>query len=114
VETHWLLDNSYTQASAECGIPGFIFFTGGILSTFLLFAKTLKQARKRPGCQDIAVTVFCVMLGMAGFVTAIAFLNFGYYFYLPALASLSIGMWDAAQREFERRGAALPSAARPA
>ncbi len=101
-ETH----NSFTQASAECGIPGFLLFAAGVLSTFLLFRKTLRDARKRTDCQDMALLIFCIMLGMTGFITAITFLNFAYYFYLPTLGGLAVGVRNAAQREFERRDAA--------
>jgi O-antigen ligase len=101
-ETH----NTYTEVSAECGIPGFIFFTGGIVSTLLLLYKTLRQARRQPGCNDIRVAVFCIMLGMVGFTAAITFLNFAYFFYLPAMAGLATGVWAAGQREFELRAAA--------
>lgn len=98
--------NSFTQASSECGIPGFIFFAGGILSTVLLLLKTLREARKRPDCKDIATAVFCLMLGMIGFTVAITFLNFAYFFYFPTMAGLAIGVWGAAKREFELRDAA--------
>jgi O-antigen ligase len=101
-ETH----NSYTQASSECGIPGFLFFTGGIVSTLLLLRKTHRQARKRPDCKDIRAAAFCIMLGMVGFSVAITFLNFAYFFYLPAMGGLAVGVWSAAQREFQLRGAA--------
>jgi O-antigen ligase len=98
-ETH----NSYTQVASECGIPALLLFASGIISTFLLLRKTLKEARRRPGCQDIRNAVFCILLGMIGFCTAITFLSFAYYFYLPALGGLATGVWFAAQREFQRR-----------
>ena len=103
--------NSFTEASAECGIPGFLFFAAGIVSTFLLFFKTFRQARSRPGCVDIRVAVFCIMLGMVGFTVAITFLSFAYFFYLPAMGGLAIGVWNAGQREFQLRGAASDAVA---
>jgi len=106
-ETH----NSFMQAAVECGIPGFLLFTGGIVSTLLLLYKTFRQARRRPDCQDIRVAVFCIMLGMAGFIVAITFLNFAYFFYLPVMGGLATGVWIAAQREFQLRGAALDAGA---
>lgn len=105
LETH----NSYAQVASECGIPGFLLFIAGIGSTVVLLFKTFRQARGRPDCRDIRTTAFCLLLGMAGFLAAIAFLNFAYFFYLPTLAGLGIGIWSAGQREFEIRGAA-PSA----
>jgi hypothetical protein len=37
------------------------------------------------------------------FCTAIAFVNFAYFFYLPAMAGLAIAMSKAAQVEFQSR-----------
>jgi O-antigen ligase len=98
---------SFTQASADCGIPGFLFFAGGTFSTLFLLYKTFRQARSRTDCQDIRIAVFCIMLGLVGFDVAITFLNFSYLFYFPAMAGLATGVWSAAQREFQLRDAAL-------
>jgi O-antigen ligase len=98
---------SFTQASSECGIPGFLFFAGGTFSTLFLLYKTFRQARSRANCEDIRIAVFCIMLGLVGFNVAITFLNFAYFFYFPAMAGLATGIWSAAQREFQLRDAAL-------
>jgi hypothetical protein len=100
-ETH----NTFTQVSSECGIPGFILFLLGILSTFRLVNATYRQARLRPECKDIAVAAFCIMLAMASFVTAITFLSFAYLFYLPSLAGLAIALERTAAAEFSSRDA---------
>jgi len=102
-ETH----NSFTQAAAECGIPGFLLFTGGALSTLLLLLKTFRQARRRQDCQDIRIAAFCILLGVVGFIAAITFLNLAYFFYLPAMGGLAIGVSAAARREFQLRDGAL-------
>ena len=99
--------NSYTQVAAECGIPAFLFFVAGTVSSLLLLFKTFRQARRRPDCQDIRIAVFCMILGVFGFDIAITFLNFAYFFYLPAIAGLATGVWVAAQREFQARDAVL-------
>jgi O-antigen ligase len=98
-ETH----NTYTQVSSECGIPALALYAAAILSTFLLVNRVYRQARERPGCEDIRVAAFCIMLAMAVFCTAIAFLNFAYYFYLPTMTSLAIAVYRAAQDEFASR-----------
>ena len=53
------------------------------------------------------MAAFFIMLGMVGYCTAIAFLNFAYFFYLPAMAGLAISFNRAAQREFRARDADL-------
>jgi hypothetical protein len=95
--------NTFSQISSECGIPGFIFFLGGILSSFNLLRKTYKEARARPNCKDIAVVTFCLMLSLAGFCSAVFFLTFGYYFYLPTMAAISIAVTRASRQEFQAR-----------
>ena len=98
-ETH----NSYVTVAAECGIPAFIFYMGGIFSTFRLLNAAHRQARRRTDCHDIRVTTFCIMLGMVGFCTAMFFVNFTYFYYLPALAGLTIAVSHASQAEFRFR-----------
>jgi hypothetical protein len=78
-------------------------YIAGIVSTFLLLNRTLRQARNRPECADIRAAVFCVSLALVAFCTAIAFVNFAYFFYLPAMAGLAIAMSKAAQIEFHSR-----------
>jgi O-antigen ligase len=98
-ETH----NSFTQISSECGIPALIFFVAAIVSAFRLALKTYRQARANPANRDIAAVMFCLMLGIVGFMTAITFANFGYRFYEPALCGLCMVMYTAAQHEMAAR-----------
>jgi hypothetical protein len=99
--------NTYTQVSSECGIPAALFYIAGIFSSFHLLGSAYRQARARQDCQDIRAAAFCVMLGMVGYCTAITFLNFAYFFYLPAMVGFAIAFSRAAQREFRDRGADL-------
>jgi len=95
--------NSYIAAASECGLPAFFFFVAGVLSSFRLLNSTFRQARLRPECQDIKTATFCIMLAMVGFCVCIAFLNFTYFFYLPAMAGISVAVYNAAQEEFRLR-----------
>jgi hypothetical protein len=99
--------NSYTEVSSECGIPAMLFYVAGVFSSFHLLSSAYRQARARPDCRDIRMAAFFIMLGMVGYCTAIAFLNFAYFFYLPAMAGLAISFNRAAQREFRARDADL-------
>jgi O-antigen ligase len=98
-ETH----NTYTEVSSECGTPALGLYIAAILSTFVLLNRTYRQACKRSDCEDIRTATFCIMLGMTTYCTAIAFVNFAYFFYLPAMSSLAIAVSKAAQNEFARR-----------
>jgi O-antigen ligase len=106
--------NSWTQISSECGIPAATFFICAMVSALRLLWKTNKQARANPVNADIASATFCAMLGMIGFMAAITFANFAYFFYEPALCGLCIAIYYGAQHEMaarQFRAAAAPPAA---
>ena len=100
--------NTFTQVSAECGIPGLLFFVCAIASSLYLLNSTHREARRRPECRDISTAVFCIMLGMVGFCVAITFLSFAYSYYLPCMGGLAVAIRAAAQEEFRVR---VPAAA---
>jgi hypothetical protein len=95
--------NTYTQVSSECGVPALALYLGAIFSTFLMMNRVYRQACKRTDCEDIRNTAFCIMLGLTTYCTAITFVNFGYFFYLPVMSSLVIAVAGAAQAEFASR-----------
>jgi O-antigen ligase len=110
--------NTFTQVSSELGLPGFVIFTGGTFMILGAFRKIHGRARHRPECQDIAAAGFAMMLGFFGFVVAITFLSFGYFFYFPAMGGLAVALARAADAELKSRPPTLqpyvlaPSAAR--
>lgn len=95
--------NSYTQVSSECGIVAALFYLIGICSTFCLLNSTYRQARARQDCEDIRTAAFCVALALVAYCVAIMFVNFAYFYYLPAMSGLAIAISNAAQREFASR-----------
>ena len=100
--------NSFTQAASECGIPAGILYVAGIVSTFWLLNSTYRRARARTDCQDIRTATFCIMLALVGYCTATLFLNFAYFFYLPAIGGLTVAVTEAAKTEFLTRKAPAP------
>jgi O-antigen ligase len=109
LDTH----NVFTKISSECGIPALLFYLGAIVGGILLVLKAYHQARSNPGDEDIALMGFCVLVGMVGFLSAIAFLNFAYFFHQPAMTGFCIVYYGAAMHEMAARRArkAPPSAA---
>ena len=95
--------NTYLAAASECGIPAFLLFLAGIISTFRVLNSAHSQARRRPECSDIRLATFCIMLALSGFCVAITFVNFTYFFYLPAMAGLAVSVSSAANAEFHSR-----------
>jgi O-antigen ligase len=84
--------NSYTQASSETGIPGGVFFFMGTLSTLLLLNRTSKRAQLDRKPREILNAIFCLRLAFVGIATAVLFVNFAYYFYLPAITGLALAI----------------------
>ena len=93
----WLgTHNSFTQISSENGVLAIAFYLAGIVSTFVMLRRAKQVCRGKPQCRDVEVTIFCVRLGLIGFLAASTFVNFGYMFYLPALAGLAISIYVSA------------------
>jgi hypothetical protein len=88
--------NSYTEVASECGIPGLILFVGGIVSSFLIFRRIGRDLGTNVQAANFTYAAFCMRLAMVMFCTAILFLNFSYFFYLPTLGGISIAMGYAA------------------
>ena len=102
--------NTFTQIACENGLPAFFFFIAGIGSSMVLLTRVYRASKDRPECNEISVTAFCLMLAMVSFCAAIFFLNFGYFFYLPAMGGLATCVSSAATAEFQKTAAAVPAA----
>ncbi len=95
--------NSYTQATSEAGLPAGLFFLAGIISTFKIFHSTWRKARARPDCRDIEVAAACLIVGYGAFCMALTFVNFAYFFYMPAMAGFAVALSRCAGQEFQTR-----------
>lgn len=98
---------SWTQVSAECGIPALIFFVSAIGSALLLVNRTWRQARSL-GFGEIANACFCYLTAMVGFLVAISFLSNAYRFYFPVIVGLGIAIHLVGQRVMGASQAAKP------
>ena len=84
--------NSFAQIASENGFPGLIFYLGGVLSSLFLLHKIDRSLVGKPGMKEPAAAVLCVRIGLISFCVAIFFVNFGYFFYLPAMAGIVIAI----------------------
>lgn len=85
--------NSYLAVASEGGIPAFFFYMAAIVSTFGMLRRTATRVRRDPKqYRDLVPAVFALQLSFIGFCVAIFFLNFSYFFYLPAMTGLTIGI----------------------
>jgi len=87
--------NSFTQIASENGIPALLCYIAGIVSSLLLLNKVARFCRRKPEFREISIAVLCLRLSLIGFCAAIFFLNFGYFFYLPAIAGIVIALASA-------------------
>lgn len=85
-ETH----NAFTKASSETGLPGLIFFVGGIASSLILLQRMWRRCEHHRSNRDLANAMFCARISICSYCIGIFFLNFTYYFYQPAIAGLVI------------------------
>ena len=84
-----------------------------MFSSLGIFYSTFRQARKRPNCVDIKDAMFCVLLGMIGFMVSSSFLNFAYCFYGPLLGGMAVAAAAAAKEELAKRDFAAAQSVRP-
>jgi O-antigen ligase len=89
-ETH----NSYTQISAECGIPAFICYMAAIGMTYFVFGRGRKSAD--PNIREIS-TVLSLML--VSFGVCMFFLAQGYGFGFPVMGGIAISIDRLLKRE---------------
>ncbi len=93
-ETH----NTWTQISAECGIPALLFAAGAFISAYRMVNKSYLAARKQ-GNSEVAQTCLCYLVALIGYLVSITFLAHAYHFVLPALVGLAIPLHLQAQRQ---------------
>jgi O-antigen ligase len=92
-QTIWLeAHNSFAQIASENGFPGLIFYLAGILSSLFLLNKTARLFVGRPDVEEASAAILCLRIGLISFCVAIFFTNFGYFFYLPAMAGIAIAV----------------------
>ena len=84
--------NSFMTVASECGTPALLFYLGGIGSSVFLLNGIRRRVAADPAANDVRNAIFCIKLALVGYCTAILFVNFAYFFYLPALTGLITAM----------------------
>jgi hypothetical protein len=95
--------NSYTQISSENGIPAIIFYVLALTYSYSLLRRVYQRTRRRnpsPDLRKLHRATLCMLVSMVGFCVTIAFNNFGYMFFTPALIGLAIVFTDVTEHEF--------------
>lgn len=103
----WLnTHNSFTQISSECGLPALFLYLGAVIATFSILREIARKVRGRPEFRQIAVACMCLSTAYIGFLVAMFFVNFGYFFYLPLITGLVVAMRRGVNLEIALRSAA--------
>ena len=95
--------NSYTQVSAECGIPGFLIYVSLIVATFRSVLRVRKQTAGKPALNDLRNLSLAILMTLACFALNAAFASLSYLTTFPMLAALADGFSRSARREIAAR-----------
>jgi hypothetical protein len=80
--------NSFMTVASECGTPALIFYLSGIVSSFLLLNRVFRTVASDLSSTEIRNGIVCMKAALLAYCTAIMFVNFAYFYYLPAFAGL--------------------------
>lgn len=99
--------NTYTQVSAECGVPALMAYLAAIILNFRAVTRVYKMCRRRPELKDVRDLAFCFGVALSGFCVTLIFLPFSYHAFLPMLGGFSVSFEAAARREAQQRGLSM-------
>jgi O-antigen ligase len=89
--------NSYTQVSAECGIPAFTCYMAILVLTFRRSWQVYKRAARKPHLQEIKGLAFCLAAGVIVYSIGTFFFHMAYTVLLPLLAGQAVAISRAAE-----------------
>jgi O-antigen ligase len=95
--------NTYTQVSAECGIPAFLIYVAMMVATFRAALKIRRRTAGKPGFHDLHALSLAMFMILAGFALNAAFASLAYLTTFPMLAALADGLYRTAEREIVAR-----------
>jgi O-antigen ligase len=93
VRTSWAgTHNSYTQISAECGIPALIFYTVVVFLCIRMNRRLYKATQGDPSMRDLSSIALTLYLTMIALAVNTFFYHTAYGYYLSTLAGLSVAL----------------------
>jgi O-antigen ligase len=105
--------NTYTQVSAECGIPGFLIYIATMVAAFRAALKIRRRTAGKPGFHDLHALSLAMFMTLACFALNAAFASLAYLTTFPMLAALADGLYRTAEREIVARERTQSVAPRP-
>jgi O-antigen ligase len=101
--------NTYTEVSAEAGIPAFLFFVGALFGAMKLLYQVQKRSRLKARLDYLAVPAFWLMVCGIGLSINIFFAALAYQFYIPTFIALAMVAASLADDELRNYPAQKPS-----
>ncbi len=93
IRTAWAgTHNTFTQISAECGIPALIFYTAVVFLCIRMNRRLYKATRGDRAMEDISSIALTLYLTMVAFAVNTFFFHTAYGYYLSTLAGLSVAL----------------------
>jgi len=95
--------NTYTQVSSENGIPAVVCYLMAIGSSYRLIRRVYQSTKRRrpaPELKKLNMAALCLLVSMVGFCAAIFFINFAYFYFVPALVGLAVVFTEVTERDF--------------
>ncbi|MEO8099692.1 MAG: O-antigen ligase family protein [Acidobacteriota bacterium] len=82
--------NSYTEVSAEAGIPALIFFAASLLLALRSTLRTYRAASKRADLREMTSFALFLTVALAGLGVNLFFSQIAYRYYVPTILGLTI------------------------
>ncbi len=89
--------NSYTQVSAECGIPAFICYMAILSLTLSASLKIYRRAHARPQLHELEGLAFCLFTSLLVYSIATFFFHMAFTVLLPMLSGQVVALQRAAE-----------------
>jgi O-antigen ligase len=101
--------NSFTQVSAENGIPGFLFYFMALFWSIRNQLWIRKQARLYPQLELMGVLASCLFMSTLTFCISVFFASEAYMFYFPMLFGLSVSFRYVTEKQLRTLQPATPN-----
>lgn len=99
----WLgTHNSYTQVSAECGIPALICYCAVLLLCFRLNYSLYRATRDRPAYKEVAALTFTLLSATLVYSVATFFFHMAYTGNLPWVSGMTVAVYFAVKPSIQR------------
>ncbi len=106
--------NSYTEVSAECGIPALVCYCAVIVICFRLNYGMFRATRDNPVHREVAGLSLALLSGTLVYSIGTFFFHMAYSAVLPGLSAMTVALYFVTKPVIEASAKAKPAAEPPA